>query len=375
MPMQVCTRCLLDTTLTAIRFDEAGVCQYCHGHDRLAAYYREECRTAGALEKLVERVRQDGRGRAYDCVVGVSGGVDSSFVLCKVKALGLRPLAVHFDNGWNSDEAVSNIKAMTDRLKVDLYTYVVNWPEFRDLQIAFLKASVPCIETPTDVGIHGALMKVARREGVRYILGGQSFLTEGTVPKEWGYLDGKYIDSVHRKFGTVPLRTFPNLSIAKILFQTLVLKIRQVPLLNYLDYDKTTAAAELTASFGWRPYGGNHHENIYSKFAFGWYLPRKFGIDKRKVYFSGPLRSGLMTRARAQELLAVPADVSQDLVDYCIRKLELTPQEFARLMALPVKSYRDYATSDNILRTFSKGVKLAVDMKLFTPVLYEKYCG
>lgn len=374
MGRQVCTRCLLDTTLPSIRFDEHGVCQYCHSHDTLAAYYHKNCKIRGAVDALVQKIRFSGRGREYDCIVGVSGGVDSSYTLYSVKKMGLRPLAVHFDNGWNTDEAVSNIKRMTGDLGVDLYTHVVNWQEFRSLQIAFLKASVPCVETPTDVGIHGALMRVAAREKVRYIIGGQSFFTEGTVPREWGYLDGRYICSVNKTFGTTSLITFPNLTVKDVLFYTFVKGIRQVPLLNYLDYDKKTAREELTRLFGWRPYGGNHHENIYSKFAFGWLLPRKFNIDKRKVYLSGPVRSGLMPRAEALKILSEPPDVPEDLIAYCIRKLELSRQEFDGIFNLPARSYRDYRTSDVFLRPLKGLVKAAVDWNLFTPVLYEKYC-
>ncbi len=340
----------------------------------MTAYYRREVARPGAVDKLVLEIKQAGSRKDYDCIVGVSGGVDSSFALYTAQKMGLRPLAVHFDNGWNTDEAVSNIKNITDQLNVDLYTYVVDWQEFRDLQVAFLKASVPCVETPTDVGIHGALMKVAAREGIRYIIGGQSFFTEGTVPREWGYLDGLYIRSVHRQFGTVPLKSFPNVMIGDVLWHTIMNGIRQVPLLNFLDYDKEKAKEELTRVFGWRPYGGNHYENIYSKFAFGWLLPRKFNVDKRKVYLSGPLRAGVISRAKAGELLGIPPDISDNLVAYCIRKLQLSPQDFESIMALPIKSYRDYATSDRYLRPFKFLVKAAVDMGFFTPVLYEKYC-
>ncbi len=374
MTVRACARCLLDTTLASIHFDAAGVCNYCHSHDRLAGYYRRERFRPGALERVAATMRRAGEGREYDCIVGVSGGVDSSFVLLTVKDMGLRPLAVHFDNGWDTDEAVTNIRRITDGLKVDLHTFVVDWQEFRSLQVAFLKASVPCVETPTDVGIHGALMRVAAREKIRFIIGGQSFATEGTVPREWGYLDGIYIDSVNRASGTAALRSFPNVTLSRILHDTLLNGIRQVPLLNYLDYDKVKAREVLTRRFDWQPYGANHYENVYSRFASGWLLPRKFHIDKRKVYLSGPVRSGLVAREEARRVLAAPPDVSDELASYCVRKLELTPVEFDRIMALPVKSYRDYRTSDAYLRPFKGIVGAAVGLGLFTPVLYEKYC-
>ena len=370
----MCSKCLLDTTVPSIRFDEKGVCNFCKSHDLLLAHYRGKNRQQ-ELSDIVAKIKSAGKGKDYDCIVGVSGGTDSTYTLYIAKQLGLKPLAVHFDNGWNTDEAVTNIKNVTSKLSVDLHTYVVDWEEFKDLQISFLKASVPCVETPTDVGIHGALMKIANDENVKYILGGQSFITEGTVPRDWGYLDGTYIRTVQRAFGTKKIKSFPNLTLSKIFYFTFIKRIRQVPLLNYLEYSKTEAKARLREEFGWMDYGGHHYENIYSKFAFGWYLPHKFNIDKRKVSLSGPVRSGLISRKEALEALASPPDVQEDLVEYCINKLGLTRKEFDDLYQLPKKSYHDYFTSESILKYFKPAIKLSVRAKIFTPVLYEKYFG
>ena len=221
---------------------------------------------------------------------------DSTYTLYLAKQLGLRPLAVHFDNGWNSDTAVTNIKNATSKLDVDLHTCVIDWEEFKDLQKSFLKASVPCIEVPTDVAIHGTLFKTAKEEKVKYILGGQSFMTEGTVPREWSYIDGTYIKSVHKLFGRVPLKSYNNATIYQIAYYLFVKRIKQIPFLNYVDYSKEKAKEILEKELGWKYYGGHHYENIYSHFAFGWYLYHKFGIDKRKVSFSAQIRSGKMTR-------------------------------------------------------------------------------
>jgi N-acetyl sugar amidotransferase len=369
---QVCTRCLLDTTVPTIRFDEQGVCNFCESHDRLLEHYRSKDPKA-ELGRIVETIKLTGKGKDYDCIVGVSGGTDSTYVLYIAKQLGLKPLAVHFDNGWNTDEAVTNIKNITSKLDVDLFTYVVDWEEFKDLQLSFLKASVPCVETPSDVGIHGALMKIANDEKVKYIVGGQSFITEGTVPRDWGYLDGTYIQTIQKKYGTCKLKSFPNLTLEKIFYLTFVKGIRQVPLLNYLDYSKAEAKIKLRDEFGWMDYGGHHYENIYSKFAFGWYLPHKFNIDKRKVSLSGPVRSGLMTREEALVLLSNKPEVMNELVEYCINKLGLTRKEFNDIYSRPPKSYRDYFTSESILKYFKPFIKLSVRANIFTPVLYEKY--
>jgi hypothetical protein len=287
--------------------------------------------------------------------------------------LGLRPLAVHFDNGWNTDQSVTNIKKITDKLNIDLHTYVVDWEEFKELQKAFLKASVPCIEAPTDVAIHGVLYRMAAEENVRYILGGQSYKTEGTVPREWSYLDGTYIRTIQEKFGRGKLKSYPNLSLMQVFYFTFIRGIKQIPFLNYFDYNKDTAKKLLAKEYGWVDYGGHHYENHYSRFAFGWYLPNKFNIDKRIVSLSGPVRSHQLDRSRALQLLQEKPDVNDELVKYCIHKLDMTEQEFQTIMKLKSKTYRDYFTSQNILKFFRLPVKLAVKMNFFTPVLYEKY--
>ena len=370
---RICSRCVLDTTVPSIIFDDDGVCNYCKSHDRLVSYYPKNDATRQKFKTLLANIRRKGRNRAYDCIVGVSGGTDSSYALTLAVESGLRPLAVHFDNGWNANEAVTNIENIINILGVDLYTHVVDWEEFKNLQRAFLKASVPGIEVPTDVGIFGALMKTANREGVKYILGGQSFATEGTVPREWSYIDGTYIKSVHKQFGSLGLKSFPNLTLPKIFYYTFFRGIRQIPILNYIDYSKETAKKILEDKFGWHDYGGHHYENIYSKFAFGWFQYRKFDIDKRKVSLSGAVRSGMMTKSQALEILKQPPDVQEDLVEYCIRKLGLTPAEFDEIMKIPPKSYGDYFTGESILKHFKTPIKMATRMGIFTPVLYEKY--
>lgn len=373
VPERECARCVSNTTIPSIQFDENGICNFCHSHDRLAVQYEDQKKNDEALAKLVERIKAQGRGKDYDCIVGVSGGTDSSYTLHMAKKLGLRPLAVHFDNGWNTDQAVTNIKNLITKLDVDLHTHVVDWEEFKDLQISFLKASVPCIEAPTDVAIHGVLFRLAQEENVKYILGGQSFKSEGTVPREWSYLDGTYVASVHKEFGSVPLKTYPNLSLTGIASSTFLHGIRQVAFLNFFDYRKKEAKEFLSREYGWMDYGGHHYENIYSRFAFGWYLPRKFNIDKRIVSLSGPVRSGHITKAQAHEELKKAPDVDEKLVQYCVHKLGLTTEQFQAYFNAKPKYYFDYFTSASILKYFRLPMKVAVKMNVFTPVLYEKY--
>jgi N-acetyl sugar amidotransferase len=373
-PFVTCVRCLCDTTISSITFDASGVCNFCKSHDRVASRYPLNSDNL-ELSKLVDAIKKSGSGKTYDCLVGVSGGTDSSFTLWWTKQLGLKPLAVHFDNGWNTEQSVRNIKRITDKLDVDLITYVVEWEEFKDLQLSFLKAAVPCIETPTDVAIHSVLYQTAAKEGIQYILGGQSFRTEGTVPREWSYLDSTYIQTVHRKFGKVALHSYPQLSLPKIFYYTFIRGIRNIPLLNYTEYNKIVAKEKLRIEFDWSDYGGHHYENIYSQFAFGWYLPRKFGIDKRKISLSGPVRSGQMSREEAVSKLELAPPVSDDIIGYVTNKLGITQTQFDSFMTLPPRSFRDYFTSYDFLKHLRIPVKVAVKMKFFTPVLYEKYYG
>jgi N-acetyl sugar amidotransferase len=355
MPMPAvveCRRCIMNTTADpAIRFDAAGVCSHCQRYDRLIGT-RTLRGEAGrrALEQRVDGIRRAGRGREYDCIVGVSGGVDSTYVAWLVRELGLRPLAIHFDNGWDSELAVGNIERVLRHLGIDLYTYVVDWPEFRDLQLAFLRASVPDGEIPTDHGIFATLWTEAARRGIRHIVSGMNFATEAVSVSSWsyGHQDWRYIRDVHRRFGSVPLRTYPHYSLARLGWMSLARGVRSVSILNYVDYRRATAMQLLQERLGWLYYGGKHHESVYTRFWQGYVLPRKFGVDKRYGHLSDLINSGQMTREQALAEIAgppYPEEEQQQDLRYVTKKLGLTLDEFAALMALPVRSYRDYRNS------------------------------
>ena len=250
---RVCTRCLLDTTDPDIVFDDQGVCNHCHRYEALvAARLFEGAEAERARAALVAKIKAEGAGKPYDCVIGVSGGVDSTYVAYVVKQLGLRPLAVHLDNGWNSELAVANIEKTLRTLDIDLYTYVIDWEEFRDLQLAFLHASTPDGEVPTDHAILAILYQVAARHGIRHVLLGTNVISEATMPLKWGYgyYDLKYIKAVHKRFGKVPLRTYPRFGLAKLFYYMAVKRIRPVSILNYIHYDKTEAMATIERELG-----------------------------------------------------------------------------------------------------------------------------
>jgi len=344
---QICTRCVMDTTDPDIRFDAQGVCHHCHNYDAMARNW--DARNAAAdLEKIVERIGRAGKGKPYDCIIGVSGGVDSTFVAYKVKQLGLRPLAVHLDNGWDSELAVKNIETVLRKLGIDLFTHVIDWEEFRDLQLAFLKASTPDSEIPTDHAIVALMYQMARKTGVPYVVAGYNFRTESHLPPAWsqGHFDWRYIRDVHRRFGTVKLRTFPYRRFISVVLDRW--RIRQIDILNYMPYSKSDAMQFLQRELGWRYYGGKHYESIYTRFYQGYILPRKFGFDKRKTHLSSLVCSKEITREQAlEELRKEPYDPELQAQDreYAIKKLGLSEAEFEAIMRAPRKRYQDYANT------------------------------
>ncbi|GAB4503735.1 MAG: N-acetyl sugar amidotransferase [Anaerolineales bacterium] len=344
---RICTRCIMDTSDPQIVFDENGVCNHCHDYDRQMAQKVIPGEAGRAyLERLVERMKRDGRGKPYDCIIGVSGGVDSTYVAYLVKKkMGLRPLAVHMDNGWDSELAVKNIEEALKRLGIDLYTEVLDWEEFRDLQVAFLKASTPDSEIPSDHAIWAVLGNMADKLKVKYIVSGFNVRTESHLPRPWsyGHFDWKYIRSVHKRFGSRPLKTFPHIGF--FTYYRRLLTHRRVDILNYIDYDKAEAMRILEKELGWRYYGGKHHESIYTRFYQGYILPTKFGYDKRRCHLSSLVCSGAMTRhaalAELDKPTYAPAAQEEDR-EYVIKKLGLTDAEFQAILDAPKKSFWDY---------------------------------
>jgi len=372
--LQVCSRCVYDTTIPEIVFDADGVCQFCRIHEEMERQYPAGPEAERRLAQLAERVKAQGRGKDYDCIVGVSGGVDSTFTLYQAVKLGLRPLAVHFDNGWNSEVAVRNIENAVSRLKVDLHTHVVDWEDFKQLQISFLKASVSDAEIPTDMAIHAVLHRMAAAEGVKHILIGHSFRTEGIVPKTWTYFEGTYIKSVHKRFSGSARTSVPVLSLPALFYYMALRRIKVTPLLNYFDYDKKRAGDMLASEVGWEDYGGHHHESLYTKFFQSYLLPGKFGIDKRKLSFSARIRSGTMERAEALRILREePYPLNMDIVEYTMEKLGLTMADFEAIMAEPRRSFQDYPTLYPWMRALRKPIHLGFKLGLVPKILYYKY--
>jgi N-acetyl sugar amidotransferase len=374
--LRVCSRCVLDTSVGDIWFDESGVCKYCRIHDAMEKKYPLSEEGARKLKKIVSEIKKAGVGREYDCIVGVSGGRDSTYTLYLAKKLGLRPLAVHFDNGWDSEIAVRNIKEATTKLGVDLHTVVADWEEFKDLHVAFLKASVPDAEVPTDWVIYSVLFKVAAEENIKYVIQGHSFRTEGTSPISWTYMDGRYVKSVHKMFGKKKeLKSFPVMTLKDLLYY--ILKgIKEVRLLEYMDYRQKEAGELLEKELGWQYYGGHHHESVYTEFFQSYLLPKKFNIDKRKTEYSALVRSGQMKREEAlRKVSEKPYEYNPEVVEYCIKKLGLTKKEFDEIMNSKPKSFRDYPTYYPLIQAMRIPVKIACMLHLLPEIAYLKYAS
>lgn len=339
-----CTRCLYDETTPRISFDAQGECNYCHTHDALNVEYLTGEAGRERLRAIATEIKRAGRGKKYDVIVGVSGGCDSTYMLYLTKELGLRPLAAHFDNTWDSTIAVENIHDALQKLDVDLYTYVVDNKEYDDIYRSFLKAGVPDIEAPTDIGLAVTLNRAAEEYGIKYIFEGHSFRTEGIAPLGWMYMDGKYIASIQKQFGTVPLKTYPNMLLPDFIKWTALLGLKKIRPLYYIDYVKKDAMQLLTEKLGWEWYGGHHLENRFTAFWHTYFMPQRYGIDTRLLGYAALVRSGQMPREQGLELLAQPQTYDPELLAMVKKRLGFSDAEFDALMRLPKKTYRDYPT-------------------------------
>ena len=345
-----CTRCLFDASVPGIQFDAVGRCNYCLLHETMELQYPVGTAGAHILDRVVQKMKTAGKGKRFDCIVGVSGGCDSSYLVYKMVEYGLRPLAVHFDNTWNSPIATSNIFNVLGALDVELWTHVVDNKEYDDIYRSFMLAGVRDVDAPTDIGLMATLYRAAERHDIRYIVEGHSFRTEGICPSGWLYMDGRYISSVHEMFGTVPMRTFPNMPLWSFLKWAVLKRFQRIRPLYYLDYDETATRAFLSREFGWEWYGGHHLENRFTAFYHNFLLPTRFGIDGRTVSLAALVRRGELEREKALAMLDSPPVVDPELLSLVKKRLGFDDEEFERVMALPRRSHRDYPTYERTFR-------------------------
>jgi N-acetyl sugar amidotransferase len=353
----------MDTSDSGIVFDGQGRCDYCANYyTNIVPNWHTDERGEKALSQIAERIRTDGKDRDHDCLIGMSGGVDSSHVTLLAKEkMGLRPLIFHVDAGWNSQQAVNNIERLVDGLKLDLHTEVVDWLEMKDLQLAFFRAQVPHLDTPQDHAFFAALYNFAAKHGFKYILTGANYSTECVrEPLEWHYhaSDLRQLKDIHRRFGTRPLATFPLAGIFTFkIYYRFIKGIRVVKPLNYVPYFKEPAMEQLATRFGWQKYAHKHYESRFTRFYEGYWLPKKFGFDKRRAHFSSLVLTGQLTRDEALDRISRPAYdeaiIEQDF-EYVATKLDLSVAELKGLLEGPRKTYRDY---DNSMRLIELGTR------------------
>lgn len=351
--MKICAKGIWDETIPGIKFDENGVSNFCHLQEKMMAAYPRGPKGGGDWVSIVKKIKAEGKHHKYNCIIGVSGGVDSSYLLHIAKEHGLKPLAVNLDNGFNSDIAVQNIFKITKKLHIDLETYVIDYEEIKDLLKSYIKAGLPWVDVPTDLAIKATMYKIASKEGIKYIIRGNDFRSEGKQPKEWTYADTKQLKYIHKHFGSgIRLKSYPKLSLAKMAYSGLIKKIKDVRPFYYLEYNKQAAKKFLMERYDWQDYGGHHHENLFTKFTMAYWLPKKFGIDKRKINLSAQVLSGIITREQALHEVSQPFDTPENLEklkDYTLKKLDLDPAVFEQCMKGPNKFYTDYPSNYNLI--------------------------
>lgn len=352
---QICSRCIMDTSDENIIFDETGVCNHCLNYDKnVVKKLLSSSEKKQELTQIVKEIHEIGKEQEYDCLIGLSGGVDSSYLAYCVKDLGLRPLAVHLDNGWNSELAVKNIENIVKTLDIDLFTYVIDWEEFKDLQLAFLKASVIDIEMLTDNAIIVILDRIARERNIKYFLSGTNFATESIMPDTWYFPtkhDSKNIISIHKKYGTIKkLNSYPLFSFPEYIRYTYYSDIKTVPILDYLEYDKALAMQLLKDKLEWKDYGGKHWESKFTHFYQVYILPVKFKVDKRRAHLSSLILSHQLSRLKALEIISEEMydhGRLQEDIEYVRKKFDLSQIEFNALMMAAPKSHLAYPSYTN----------------------------
>ncbi|HEY4942136.1 MAG TPA: N-acetyl sugar amidotransferase [Rhizomicrobium sp.] len=373
--VRICSRCIYDERVDGIAFDEKGVCNYCRQVDELKAQYGTGGeRGERTFHEIAEQIRHAGKGKRYDCVIGVSGGTDSSYMVHMAQAWGLRPLAVHYDNTWNTAIATQNIRKVLTPLNVDLYTHVVDNKEADDIFRAFFLAGVAEIEAATDLALAEVMYRAAWKNGVRYVLEGHSFVTEGITPVGRNYFDGKYIKSIHGKYGRRPMKTYPLMTFSRLMWWSSVAQIRKIRPFWYIDYSKEAARSLLEEKYGWQYYGGHHLENRMTAFYHGIYMPQKFGADLRNNTLSALVRNGKITREEAWSEYNTPPQVEEELLAYFKKRLELSEQEYERIMALPPRSWREFPTYKKRFERLRPLFAVLAKTNLVPMSFYLKYC-
>lgn len=381
---RTCTLGIWNETVPGITFDEDGISNYARIQQHLMQDFPQGEKGKQDWQQTVEGIKAQGKGKSYDCIVGVSGGTDSSYLLHLAKEYGLRPLAVNLDNGWSSDIALKNIKKMTSALNIDLETYVIDYEEIKDILRSYLRAGLPWIDNPTDQAIHAVLYKYARREGLKTILIGADFRSEGKQPTEWTYSDQKQLRYLHKRFGNVPLKTYPRMSFFQQSYWGYIRGIKLTSPFNYLEYNKQAAQQMLIDQYDWQYYGEHHHENLFTKWVIGYWMYEKFNIDKRIITYSAQVLNNILTRDEALQIVTrkpYKDEKIEEETQFVLKKLDVSKEEFQQVWNAPNKSFTDYPSYYPMIRKFARFIIpitkyiLPVKPKLFYEMEQRKEHG
>lgn len=372
---KVCSKCIYDERVAYITFDEEGVCNYCQQLEKLKEEYATGSQKGDEkFASIIEEIKKAGKGKKYDCIIGVSGGTDSSYMLYLTKIWGLRPLAVHYDNTWNSAIATENIRKVLTALDIDLYTHVTDNKEADDIFKSFFLADVAEIEASTDLALAEVMYRAAWKYKVKYVLEGHSFMEEGITPVGRNYFDGKYIKSIHNTFGQRKMKSYPLMTLTRFLFWTVFAKIQKIRPFWYIDYNKEDARDFLEKEYDWKYYGGHHLENRITAYFHSAYLPQKFNTDMRNNTLSALVRNGRMSREEALEEYNKPPIAEKDLIEYFKKRLNLSDEEYAEIMARKPKSWTEYPTYKKIFELLRPLFKILAKANLVPMSFYLKYC-
>jgi N-acetyl sugar amidotransferase len=375
MSKVICSKCIYDNNVPNIIFDSHGVCNYCHQVESLIEQFSTgKPEGEKILFTIIDEIKKYGKGKKYDCVVGVSGGTDSSFLLIKCIEWGLRPLAVHYDNTWNSAIATENIRKVTSKLGIDLATYVIDNKESDDIFRSFFLASVPEFDASTDIAFVQVIRSIAAKHGIKYILEGHSFLAEGVSPQGKNYFDGKYIESIHKKYGRVKMKTYPNMTFFKFIKWAVFYRQKFIRPLWYINYSKPEARKILAEKTGWTYYGGHHLENRATSFAHTVYHPQKFKIDNRNWSLAAEVRAGILDRNEAIGIYNSPIEVDPDLIPYVKKRLSLSDVVYEEIMNGENRSFQDFKTYKKRFELLRPFFKILADKNLVPRSFYIKYC-
>ena len=371
--VEVCSRCIMDTSVPNVRLDENGICNHCKLHDKLEKLYPLNEEGEKQLHKIVERIKKSGRGKKYDCLVGISGGRDTCYCLYMTKKLGLRPLAVHFDNGWDSEIAKTNLANILDKLDVELHTVVADWEESRELTNCTIRASLPYIDMTDDIGIVSALYRTAAKEGIQWIIHSHSFRTEGINPLKWNYMDGRLVRTIIKRFARMKLKHFQNVELRHFFYWVFFKRIKTFTMTNYYDDMGTEIDQLLKDKFGWKDTGGWHFDNeIFGLQCF--YSRKKFGFDWRICEYAALVRSKAMERDEALRLMQeIPVIESAKYVNYGLKKQGISQDEWKEILAAEPKYFTDYPTYYPLLKVLKPLIKLLGRLNILPGHTYEKF--